>query len=139
MWTAPIELQVVSGVWMGRLEQRYTLFNKGVDVKNLKIDLGLPGKLRKRTNATLQRFDLADDDLSGLLHESSVARILAGQHFFDGQPDGRERIFELMSSLARQRLPAGNLSQVDEPLPVPFELSGHVVEGFDGTPDISTL
>ena len=46
---------------------------------------------------------------------------------------------QLVSGLARQRLPAGHLRQVDEPLALLCKLVGHVIEGGERLADFVSL
>ena len=92
--------------------------------------------MRERADAPLQRFDLVHHDLRRLLHERAVGLVVARQHLFHGQPDRRQRILHFVRHLARQRLPARELAQVDQPLGALLELARHVVERLDGAPDL---
>ena len=60
---------------------------------------------------------------------------VARHHLFHGEADGRQRVLHLVRHLARQRLPTGELAQVDQPLGALLQLVGHVVEGLDGAAD----
>ena len=117
---------------MRRLEQRDALGDERVEIERFRIHRRLARKLRERPHAPLQRLDLADDDLRGLLHERAVGVRLAREHLLDGQANRRQRVLQLVRRLAGERLPARHLRQVDEPLAVAPQLLGHVVERVDG-------
>ena len=93
------------------------------------------GSLANSENARTRR---SSDSISltticdGLIHERALGRRLPRLHLLDRQPDRRQRVLQLVRGLARQRLPARHLRQVDEPLAVLLELIGHVVERVDG-------
>ena len=95
----------------------------------------LGGELREGADAPLQRLDLVHHDLRGLRHEGAVRVVVARQHLFHGQADGRQRVLHLVRHLARQRLPARELPQVDQALGAFLEPARHVVEGLDGAAD----
>ena len=65
----------------------------------------------------------------------AVGIVVARQHLLHRQPDRRQRVLHLVRHLARQRLPARELAQVDQPLRAFLELAGHVVERLDGAAD----
>ena len=89
-------------------------------------------ELRERPHAALERVDLADDDLHGLIHERTVGRRVPGEHLLHRQPDRRERVLQLVGGLARERLPARHAREMDEPFAALSQLIGHAVEGADG-------
>ena len=108
---------------------------QSVDVHLAGLHRRLRGELRERADAPLQRLDLVHHDLRGLLHEAAVGIVVAHQHLFHGQPDRRQRVLHLVRHLARQRLPACQLAQVDQPLRALLQPARHVVEGPDGASD----
>ena len=110
--------------------QRDALGDERVDVQRFELHRRLAGKLREGAHAPLERLDLAHHDLRGLIDEGAVGR-LPGLHLLDRQSDRRQRVLQLVRGLARERLPARHLGQVDEPLAALPQLIGHAVERVD--------
>src|SRR6185295_17504689 len=65
----------------------------------------------------------------GFLHERTIGRGLSSEHFLDSQADWSQRVLELVRGLARERLPAGYLREIYEPIAIALVLAGHVIEG----------
>ena len=112
-------------------QQRDALADEGIDVQDFRVDRRLAGKIRERAHPALERVDLADDDLDGLIEEGAIGRLQARLHFFDGEPNRRQRVLHFVRGLARERLPAGDLGEMDQPLAALPQLIGHAVEGVD--------
>ncbi len=62
----------------------------------------------------------------------AVGFIVARDHLFHREADGRERVLHLVRHLARQKLQAFELAQRDQPFGSCLELFGHAVESLDG-------
>ena len=131
---ARVEPQLKVGVGVDAPLQRDPLGHERVDVNGFEHHRGIAGKLREGAHAPLERVDLAHDDLRRLIDEGAVGR-LPGLHLFHRQSNRRERVLQLVRGLARQRLPAGHLGQVHEPLPLLPQLVGHVVERVERLAD----
>ena len=113
-------------------EQRHAFHRQRVEIQDFRRDGRLTRQLREGANPPLERLDLRHDDLHGLIDEGAILRRLPRGHLFDRQPDRRQRVLQLVRRLARQRLPAGHLRQIHQPLAVSLQLIRHPVERVDG-------
>ncbi len=95
---------------MRGLEERHPLLQQSVHLHRLRPHRRLGGELRKRPYAPLQGFDFVHYDLRGLFHEWPVGFIVARDHLFHREADGRERVLHLVRHLARQKLEAFELA-----------------------------
>ena len=75
----------------------------------------LAGKVGECAHASLQAHNLIHHDLRCLLIELTARAILTRYNLFHRQPDRRKRVFHLVSHLSRQRLPAFQSREVDQP------------------------
>ena len=130
--TAVVQPQLIRHPGMHRAQQRDAFGDDRVDVEDLGMDQRLARELGEGPHPPLERFDLADHDLNGLVHERALGSRVPRLHLLDGEPDRRQRVLQLVRGLARQRLPAGHPRQVHQPVAVLLELIRHVVEGLDG-------
>ena len=100
--SARVEPEIVDRFGVRGPEQRHALGDERIDVEDFAVHRRLAGEFRERPHAPFERFDFADDDLHGLIHEDAIGWRLARQHLFDGQPDRRQRILHLVRGLARE-------------------------------------
>ena len=113
----------------------HALGDERVDIQRLELDRSArwQNSENARTRRSSESISL-DDDLRGLIDEGAVGR-LPRLDLFDRQSNRRQRVLQLVRGLARERLPARHLREMDEPLAILAQLIGHAVERVDREAD----